>query len=748
VGTSETALTKVAKRMRATFRAFIKERGRHLLWGAVLSAAVSTVVCLYLIDFEHRYDEHFCDTTRHESETDEGYQKRLNRERQFYKRHQYWEFFENLELKLYDMHFRSRGRLPVEDNIVIVAIDTPSFSQMNIWPWPRSVYGKVLQRLHKAGAKVIAFDVLFSDPSDAEEDGSLSKAIKGTPGKVILSGDFDEEERDDRLTVSAAFPITEFDEFARDVGITRMPQDSDNFIRSFVVYLEHLEPADTPTGEAWNAYPSFATAVAGAYLNLPPEQVRKDIKEGRLGKARIPIVRNIRDKERSLHAYLSLMNFAGPSTHFRTHSFFEVMMEDALSDADLKQIFNGKIVLIGASAPILHDIFPTPFMDYGQTPGVEIHANAIHNLLTRGFIRSTALPTNLSAVFLLSLLTALLTITVSKPVSRAATLIDAKLAFSVKGFRVGTYSIVWFLLYFGGGLLPPAWGYWTYSFTAFRLQNLWVPLAYPLIAMCISYLLCVAYMFLTEEQEKKKMHSRFQRFVAPTVLTEILAHPTEEYPKARRVDATLVFTDLQGFTTLSEANEPEVVVQVLNEYLTRMSKVVFKYQGTIDKYIGDAIMVIFGAPVPFPDHAERAIRTAVEMQEACAEFREYGRTQGWPDFYMRVGVHSGRPMVGSVGSEYRLDYTAIGDDVNLAARLEGINKQYGSWVMCSSVTHEIVKDLVISEFVPAAQVKGKTSAVDIFKVLGLKEVGRRDDIWGAGSDKTPDKKAYGANIVK
>jgi adenylate cyclase len=227
--------------------------------------------------------------------------------------------------------------------------------------------------------------------------------------------------------------------------------------------------------------------------------------------------------------------------------------------------------------------------------------------------------------------------------------------------------------------------------------------------------------------------------VAPSVLTEILAHPTQEYPRPRRAEATLVFTDLQGFTTLSEANEPEVVVAVLNEYIDRMANVIFKYQGTIDKYIGDAIMIIFGAPVFFPDHAERAIRTAVEMQEECARFREYGRSQGWPDFFMRVGVHTGTPMVGSVGAKDRLDYTAIGDDVNLASRLEGLNKQYGSWIMCSSITHERVKDIVLAEYVPAAQVKGKTSAVDVYKVFGLQDTGRRDHIWGDGAGGKEEK---------
>lgn len=730
--------------MRQILRQFWQQRWRHLLWGAAIATAVSFIYSVYMIDFEHRYDERFQDTERQKGESDAAYNKRLTVEQNYYSHHYGWEFFENIELKLYDMRFRARGPLPAREDIVIIAMDTPSFDQVSVWPWPWHLYGDIVKRLGKAGAKVIAFDILFSDPqtTGANEVQRFREAIKAIPGKVILSSDFDEEESDQRLQISPQFPIPELDEFAHDVGITRMPEDSDNSVRSFAVYLRHLEPIETTSGEikdGWNLYPSFATAVAGKGLGLTPDQIRANLKKGVLGKVRIPFVASIRDTERPLHTHTALLNFTGPARHFRTHSFFEALDPTALSDADLREIVKDKIVLIGASAAVLHDIFPTPFKEYGRTPGIEIHANAMQTLLNGQFIRTLPRTVNLATLFLMSLLTALLTVTISKPVSSFATLIDAKLSVKIGNFRLRTYGITWFLLYFGCGLLPLAIGYWEYAFITFQRHDIWVPLAYPLMAMTVSYLLCVAYMFLTEEQEKKKMLGRFQRFVAPTVLTQILANPAEEYPKPRRVEATLVFTDLQGFTTLSEANEPEVVVMVLNEYLTRMTHIIFKYQGTIDKYIGDAIMVIFGAPVPFPDHAERAMRTAIEMQEECARFREYAKTQGWPDFWMRIGVHSGRPMVGSIGSEDRLDYTAIGDDVNLAARLEGLNKQYGSWIMCSSITNEYVKDFIISEFVPAAQVKGKTSAVDVYKVFGLKEVGRRDHVWGEGAGGKEEK---------
>lgn len=735
-------------------RQFFRSHARNLRSCIFIAVLVSCFTSIYMTDFEHRNDEHLWESARErlKGESEAHYKKVVERheksESKFYKRHYGWEPWENFELKLYDLRFRTRGGLPARKDIVIFAMDNQSFEKIQKWPWPRHLYGDAVRRLAKAGAKVIAFDVLFDDPQDQKEDAQFREAIKTTPGTVILSGDFSEDEN--TLAVTPRMPIPELDEFTHDIGLTTVVRDSDSFVRSYTVYLTHQEPAFTPSGSVgsvWSVYPSFATSVAGRYLDVSPEQLRSDLGKGRIGRHPLDLVPRRRDPRRSLHQYNMLINFAGPAFHFKTYSFSHAI-DPKIDDKTLRNWVKGKIVLVGASAEILHDLFSTPYMERGLTPGIEIHANALQTILNNDFLRVTTPWTNLAIIFAMAISTAILTVVVSKPVSSFATLVDAKLSFRLRQFRVGLYGVTWFLMYLGGGFLPPATIYFFFAFYSFTSRNLWVPMGYPMVAMMLSYLFCVVYMFLTEEQEKKKMFGRFQRFVAPSVLTQIMAHPTEEYPRPRRVEATLVFTDLQGFTTLSEANEPEVVVAVLNEYIDRMASIIFKYQGTIDKYIGDAIMVIFGAPVPFPDHAERAIRSAVEMQEECAKFREYGRSQGWPDFYMRIGVHTGEPMVGSIGAKDRLDYTAIGDDVNLASRLEGLNKQYHSWIMCSSLTYERVKDVVIAEYVPAAQVKGKTHAVDVYKVYGLQETGRRDDLWGEGADGKAPKPAQAAGEEK
>ncbi|MBI3921359.1 MAG: adenylate/guanylate cyclase domain-containing protein [Armatimonadetes bacterium] len=738
-------------------RQFFRSHARNLRASVLIAVLVSAFVSVYLTDFAHRHDEHLReDAKRKQGETEASFNKRKERlekvERIFYRQHYGWEPWENFELKLYDLRFRSRGGVEARDDIVIFAIDNESFEQVGVFPWPRRVYGEAARRLAIAGAKVIAFDVLFDTPQDPEEDAQFRKGLLASHGKVILSADIDEKEKSTAGNISSvssvALPIPELEEAAWDIGVTKVVKDSDSFVRSYTVYLERHEPADTPSGSAWNVYPSFVASVAGKYLGISPDQLRTGLKKGLMRNSRVYLLNRHQDRRRSLHGYNTLINFAGPATHFQTLSFYEAIDPSAKTDQMLKTVVKDKIVLIGASAEILHDLFPTPYMERGNTPGIEIHANALQTILSGDYVRVTPPWLNECIIFLMSIVTAIVTVFISKPVSSLATIFDARLSFRVKNSRIGIYGLAWFLMYLGGGFFPPAVIYFLCGFYAFTQHNLWLPMGYTLVAIMLTYLFCVVYMFLTEEQEKKKMFGRFQRFVAPSVLTQIMAHPTEEYPRPRRVEATLVFTDLQGFTTLSEANEPEVVVAVLNEYIDRMASIIFKYQGTIDKYIGDAIMVIFGAPVPFPDHAERAIRSAVEMQEECAKFREYGRSQGWPDFYMRIGVHTGEPMVGSIGAKDRLDYTAIGDDVNLASRLEGLNKQYHSWIMCSSLTYERVKDVVIAEYVPAAQVKGKTHAVDVYKVYGLQESGRRDDFWGEGADAKAPKPAEAAGEEK
>jgi adenylate cyclase len=301
------------------------------------------------------------------------------------------------------------------------------------------------------------------------------------------------------------------------------------------------------------------------------------------------------------------------------------------------------------------------------------------------------------------------------------------------------YSLVWFGLFAGlGGLVNIL--FWQICKSLFIYQNFWIVAVYPEVSAGLSSVLMLLVLFGIESAERRKTTTQMGRFLSPAIVDEILAHPEEEYPRSRRTTATVIFTDLEGFTTYSENHEPEEVVETLNHYMTRMVPIVREYGGEVDKYIGDAIMGFFGVPVPRYDHAARALLCAIAMQDECARFRE----ETGIAFYMRIGIHTGDVIAGCMGSEdvhcEHLNYTVIGDTVNLASRLESKNKEFSSWIMCSAATYEAAPDIVEVE-AASTQIKGKSQAVDVLIVRGLKGDPDYDKRWGrqlpaGGADET------------
>jgi adenylate cyclase len=273
--------------------------------------------------------------------------------------------------------------------------------------------------------------------------------------------------------------------------------------------------------------------------------------------------------------------------------------------------------------------------------------------------------------------------------------------------------------------------FWEAAKWLFIHQYLWVIVIYPALSAALSTGLVLILLYSSENAERRKTVAQFGRFMAPSILEEVLARPEEDYPRPRRTYATVLFTDLKGFTTYAETHDPEEVVSALNAYMTCMIPIVQRHGGTIDKYIGDSIMAYFGVPLPYDDHAACALRCAVELQDACARFR----AETAIEFYMRVGVHTGEVIAGSMGSEGNndsqplLNYTVIGDTVNLASRLEGANKEFGSWIMCSAATYEAAPDVACVESA-STQIKGKSQIVDVYKVRGLAGELPSDDHWG------------------
>jgi adenylate cyclase len=263
---------------------------------------------------------------------------------------------------------------------------------------------------------------------------------------------------------------------------------------------------------------------------------------------------------------------------------------------------------------------------------------------------------------------------------------------------------------------------------ALKLLDAWlliVPVAPFLVSLAVAFVLATTYLQFAVERHARHIRQRFGRFVAPSVLETIVVASEDELTRPRRMEATVLFTDLKGFTTISEERPPEEVAALLNEHFEIMTEIIDRHAGTVSKFIGDAIMALFGVPVPQLDHAARAVRCAVEMQRAMDEFRQRLAQRQLPELFMRIGIHTGELVFGAIGSKRQSDLTVIGDTVNVASRLEGMNKEFGSRILISETTYEAAQAAgarLIAESVGEVTVRGRARPLRVYKVLGVDDV--------------------------
>ncbi len=383
------------------------------------------------------------------------------------------------------------------------------------------------------------------------------------------------------------------------------------------------------------------------------------------------------------------VNFAGPSRTFPTYSAAKVVEGDYPDEA-----FQDRIVLIGVTTETLHDIYPTPY-DVAM-PGVEIVANAIDTLVSGQFIRVTA-----------------------PWVEWLLTLIAAGLSFLLLR-RSTTQRLVG--LGGGIGLLAATW------WAAFAFGNRHIPLASPAIMLILGTLLPATQEAVIQELEKQRLRQLFARFVAPEMVDQLLQ--TQDLQSLnKRAHLTILFSDIRNFTTISEQMTPLEIVQLLNQYLARMSRVILQHGGTIDKYEGDAILAFFGAPIPLEDHAQRAVLAALDMRKELQALKAEWKQQGLSladSFEIGIGINTGDVFVGLLGSKERLNYTVIGDVVNVAARLQDQTKVFQWPILISESTRQELDNRFEVECAGAPMLKGKTEPVSIYKVLGMIDDQARD----------------------
>jgi adenylate cyclase len=597
--------------------------------------------------------------------------------------------FKNLELKSYDLRMRLRGSIPVEESgIVLVTIDDQTFTSLKKkWPFPRSYFARVFNNLAEAGAALIVVDVEFTEPSDAgsRDDLDLVETIKKYPN-IILAGklvtEFGSHKTVNRYPMK---PVKQFLRAGAKWAYANVYLDEDGFIRRYNLFQDLHGQTYFPL-----------TIEALLYLqNLAHDKIiTNDNDFFKIGNFSIP----------TYELNSMIINFTGPAGHFPTYSMVNILddsrftLPDEDEDTDVfdiykeEGIFKDKIVYVGASADELQDNKLTPFFNYDgikqMMPGVEMHANAMYTIINNIYIK----PVGSWIVFLIISIFATVVL-----------LISTKLK-PTTGLLIGLGVFLIFLIFC-------SW--------AFIRVSIWIPFVYPVICFITNYGVNIVYHILVEQREKGRYRKTFQQYVARSVVDTMLA--TGELPKfgGERKVLTVLFSDIRSFTTYSEKYPPEVVVHRLTEYLSSMVDVIFKNEGTLDKFVGDEIMALFGAPYYYENHAERACNTALEMISELRHIQIKWSQQQMEYFQIGIGINTGKVIAGNLGSIQLFDYTVIGDEVNLGARLEGANKQYSTTIIISDSTYQEVKDKVIARELDNVRVKGKKRPVKIYELRGM-----------------------------
>ena len=620
----------------------------------------------------------------------------------------------SLEATTYDWRASFLAAPSVEtDRIRMVFIDQASLDwarEVNgvVWPWPREMYAAIADFCRRGGASAVAVDMIFSEPSfyGAADDAALAASFKAAKGSVVVAAlgkDSGRESQWPKDAPSPAFTVEGYTPDARGDGGFDFPRGTFPIpeLRETASVLANVSISPDPDG-VYRRVPLFGVfdgrflpslGLAARVAADPSVPCRLDRDALWVGGAGVPLDSGGR----------ALLRFRGPSA---THTSYaaaavlqsEIRMRNGEAPAPLKpEDFKGKYVFIGATAPGLFDLRASPLG--GVYSGSEIHATFLDNLLTGDFIREVSLPAVIGWMF------------------AAAMGCGGTMALFGGLGGVAASAVVW-------AAVPVA-----VSFGAYRL-GYWMPLVAPEIAVALTVALVFAARYAIEGRQKRQVKNAFSRYLSPVVIEELLRHPELLSLGGERRVLSIFFSDLQGFTTLSEKMEPETLTAFLNDYLSAMTEIIQDEGGTIDKYEGDAIIAFWNAPLEYPDHAMRAVRAALKLPgrapTARAGFPALGR-QG--ELVMRIGLNTGPAVVGNMGSRTRFDYTMLGDAVNLAARLEGVNKQFGTRFLISETTKGALGGATVTREVARVKVVGRAQPVNVYEPLTDEELeARRDDL--------------------
>jgi adenylate cyclase len=601
----------------------------------------------------------------------------------------------------------------IRNDIVIFGFDEKSLAELGRWPWKRSVYASFLRNINKDQEykpTATLIDVLFTERSQKTEDEILAEALNRYSDNTIVDLFADvsnhipsvSSEIQERIDLMQSRGIPTRDEHEQFVNIITPPfmkiiesgvkiapatslygmspklasKEADQTARRFAIVVK-INDKYYPSTILWLAMLHYQVGLDDVEINMGKNVIlhnailpKTDERSAMKGDVVIPI-----DIQGTL-----FINFYGRSGTFQVRSFSDVV-EGRVS----ARYFDDKIVLVGVYAEGLQDIHQTP---YGPMFGIEMIGNAITQLLNRDFIQFSPDYIDIALIVFFGLL-------ISYIVGRKSILYSYVATFFL--------AVVYFFLV-------------VFIFDRYRYV---LNLSAPLITGILTLFSMIAYRILTEEKEKKVIQGMFSNYVSKSIVDELLKHPEKLELGGEDKNITVLFSDIRGFTTLSEKLTPQELVAHLNEYLSAMTDIIFKYEGTLDKYVGDEIMAFWNAPLEQEKHAYLATLTALEMMSTLHALNEK-----WPAerrLNIGIGLNTGIMTVGNMGSKSRMDYTLMGDNVNLGARLEGTNKIYGTNIIISEFTYRALADRFICRELDFIRVKGKEKPVQIYEVMDIRE---------------------------
>ncbi len=633
------------------------------------------------------------------------------------------ELSEISERKTIDMRTRvCRSSVPSPSDIVIIMIDEASLNLLNEtagrWPWPRNFHSELIDFLSANNARAIIMDIMFfeneKEPENIDKLGKNDiKLVDSTKASdrvfhaVQIKNMVDEKNKNliDKplpldFTNKFSLDIQEMSEVenhntyyipfkplyeaARGVGVVTFSNDKDGVFRSeklLFKYQDHYLPS--------LSFAPIADQFIDAKINLKKRGM--DI----IGNGYVISIPLTKNSEYYVNLY-------GSYDIISYSKVYESILQIKQGKPDALPVkpnqIDDKIVFVGASAAATYDLMHTAIET--NAPGVLLHASICGNILTNDFLKFTGPYVNFFPILIL------LTITV--------------------------FSIFYLKTIYSQILVPllAILAYYVACVTLFN-ANIVLNIAIPSLAVLLAYIVSFTVISFTEGREKRKIKNILGQYVSPAMLSTVLDTNKEEYLKAEvgsKEVLTLFFSDIRDFTTISEKYEVEKVVEVLNGYLSEMVNIIFNNEGTLDKFIGDAIVAFWGAPVKIQDHRYKAVISAIQMVNALKGFNEKNRENGLPELKIGIGIHTGEVILGNIGSEKKLDYTVIGDSVNLASRLEGLSKYYKCSIIISQDTYEEIQEKIYCRIVDFVKAKGKEKPIMIYEVLGDKSTMKKEDL--------------------